>query len=190
VLLYGGRYGLKSSLFGMKSILDRLVTQQYEELEAYTNYLLSRMGSQLDPSTVISNSYLHCVKIECSDQDTMKSYMLNTIKKQIMWSGSQSNREESVNSSDEVVNEIDDTTDLDSKIEQEKVYNRNKAYIEIYRSRCEDRVSQIVLSAYVDKGYNTARAMAKYFDIPVTSAHYMISDIKQKLREIQYKYDK
>jgi len=139
----------------MKAILDRLVSQQYEELESYTNYLLSKLGSQLDATTVISNSYLHCVKIECHDIDTMKSCMLNTIKKQIMWSGSQSNREERINSSDEVVNEMDDTTDLDSKIEQEKVYNRNKAYIEIYRSRCEDRVSQIVLSAYIDKGYNT-----------------------------------
>lgn len=173
----------------MKAILDKLVTNQYNELEAYTNYLLSKLGSQLDASTVISNSYLHCVKIECGDHNTMKSYMLNTIKKQIMWSGSNSNREERINSSDDLVNIVDDTTDLDSKIEQEKVYNRNKAYIEIYRSNCKDRVSQIVLSAYVDKGYNTARAMAKYFDIPVSSAHYMIKDIKQKLREIQYKYD-
>jgi hypothetical protein len=173
----------------MKTILDKLVSQQYEELEAYTHYLLNRLGSQLDAATVISNSYLHCVKIECTDQNTMKSYMLNTIKKQIMWSGSQSNREESINSSCDEVEEIDDTTDLDNKIMYEKLYNRNKAYIEIYRSSCEDRVSQIVLSAYVDKGYNTARSMAKYFDIPVTSAHYLISHIKQKLREIQYKYE-
>jgi len=173
----------------MKAILDILVTQQYDELEAYTNYLLSRMGSNLDSSTVISNSYLHCVKIECSDQDTMKSYMLNTIKKQILWSGSQSNREELVNSSDEEVNEVDDTTDLDLKIEQEKIYNRHKAYIEIYRSRCVDKIDLIVLSAYIDKGYNTARSMAAYFNIPVTSAYYLICDIKQKLKEIQYKYD-
>lgn len=173
----------------MKAILDQLVSSQYSELEAYTNYLLSRLGSQLDPTTVISNSYLHCVNIECTDLDTMKSYMLNTIKKQILWSSSQSNKEERVNSSDDEVEQIDDTTDLDMKILEEKAYQRNKAFIEIYRSRCHDRVSQIVLSAYIDKGYNTARAMAKYFDIPVTSAHYLIADIKQNLREIQYKYE-
>ena len=43
--------------------------------------------------------------------------------------------------------------------------------------------------AYFDKGFNTARSLAKHFNIPTTSGHYIIKEIKHKIRQIQYSYE-
>ena len=79
--------------------------------------------------------------------------------------------------------------DLQAKILEDKIYSTHKSLIEIYRSEIDDHVHRVVFEAYIDKGYITARAMAKYFDIPVTSAHYLIREIKQNLRKLQYRYE-
>jgi hypothetical protein len=85
--------------------------------------------------------------------------------------------------------QLDDEDDLKNKIQDDLIYSTQKGIIEIYRSDIVDNVHKIVFEAYIDKGYTTARSMAKYFDIPVTSAHYLIREIKQNLREIQYRYE-
>ena len=85
--------------------------------------------------------------------------------------------------------EIDNEQDLQAKILEDKIYSTHKSLIEIYRSEIDDHVHRVVFEAYIDKGYITARAMAKYFDIPVTSAHYLIREIKQNLRKLQYRYE-
>ena len=84
---------------------------------------------------------------------------------------------------------IDDEQDLQAKILEDKIYSTHKGLIEIYRSQIDDNVHRIVFEAYIDKGYTTARGMAKYFGIPVTSAHYLITEIKQNLRKLQYRYE-
>jgi hypothetical protein len=83
----------------------------------------------------------------------------------------------------------DDEQDLQAKILEDKMYSTQKGLIEIYRAQINDNVHRIVFEAYIDKGYTTARSMAKYFDIPTTSAHYLIKEIKQNLREMQYRYE-
>ena len=57
--------------------------------------------------------------------------------------------------------------------------------IETYRGRITDRIKLIVFQTYFDKGYSTARAMAEYFKIPVTSAHYWIQEIKNDLKQLR-----
>ena len=71
------------------------------------------------------------------------------------------------------------------KIREEKKYHNQKSCIEIYKREVKDRIKLIIFDAYYEKGYTTARAMAKYFDIPVTSAHYYIRDIKHDLNKIK-----
>jgi len=74
---------------------------------------------------------------------------------------------------------------LNDKIRQEQQYHDHKSCVEIYKRGMTDRIKVIIFEAYFDKGYSTARAMAKYFDIPVTSAHYFIRDIKNDLKRIR-----
>ena len=42
--------------------------------------------------------------------------------------------------------------------------------------------------AYFEHKRQTSREMAEYFDIPRTSAYYMIKAMKQKIKEIEYSY--
>lgn len=188
----GGKCGTRISWYGMKKVLDRYINNHYHEVRAYTLYFLSKMGSNIEADTVINNSYLHVLTIneDADSEDQVKSYLLNTIKYQILWNTSLSHKDDRVTSMEyDGSDEIDNEQDLQAKILEDKIYSTHKSLIEIYRSEIDDHVHRVVFEAYIDKGYITARAMAKYFDIPVTSAHYLIKEIKQNLRKLQYRYE-
>jgi hypothetical protein len=176
----------------MKRLLDRYISNNYHEVRAYTLYFLTKMGSNIEADTVINNSYLHVLTIneDAENEDQVKSYLLNTIKYQILWNTSLSHRDDRVTSMEYYPSEQeDDEQDLQAKILEDKIYSTHKGLIEIYRSEISDHVHKVVFEAYIDKGYTTARGMAKYFDIPVTSAHYLIKEIKQNLKQLQYRYE-
>lgn len=137
---------------------------------------------------VINNSYLYVadIKDDTNDENKVKSYLLNTIKRQIQWSNSISNDQERVNANEiDIPNDSDDEDDLNHKIKEEMKYQNQKAFIEIYRRTVPNRIKSIIFEAYFDKGYTTSRSMAAYFNIPDTSAYYFIREIKQELNRIQ-----
>jgi hypothetical protein len=191
VLRCVARFGIKISLSGMKKLLDQYISENYQEVRAYTLYFLQRTKSTMEVDTVINNSYLHVLGIQEShkDIDIVKSYLLNTIKYQILWTTSKSHRDDAITAIDGPHNEVEDEQDLKDKVREDIQYSHQKAIIEIYRAKIEDNVHRIVFEAYIDKGYTTARAMAKYFGITVTSAHYLIKEIKQNLNSLQYRYE-
>ena len=165
----------------MKRLLDQYISRAYPEVRAYTAYFLSKMGLYIDADTVINNSYIHVLTINdyVADEDKVKSYLLNTIKYQILWSTSKSHKD------DRITAIIDNSGD---RMEDE-MYSFNKGLIEIYRSEITDQVQKIVFEAFIDKGYTTSRALATYFDITHTSAYYLIKDLKQNLNKLQYRYE-
>ena len=146
------------------------------------------MGLKYDADAIINNSYLHVLTID-GKPENVKSYMLNTIKYQLLWSTSKSHKDEQLNSTDKTPSDNEDVDDLKDKIIEDQQYSVKRAIIEIRRREITDQIDRIVFEAYIDKGYVTARSMATYFDIPVTSAHNLIKDIKQNLTEIQYRYE-
>jgi hypothetical protein len=175
----------------MKKLLDNYISKAYPEVRAYTAYFLSKMGLFIDADTVINNSYLHVLTINdnTTDEDKIKSYLLNTIKYQILWSTSKSHKDDRVTA---VVNNLFDKLDDDDlimKIKEDKKYAFQKGIIEIYRSEIKDQVQRIVFEAYIDKGYITSRALATYFGITHTSAYYLIKELKQNLNKLQYRYE-
>jgi hypothetical protein len=188
VPLRGGGYGLKTLCNGMKKALDNYISSNYSEVRAYTTYFLKKMGSYIDADTVINNSYLHVINIE-GDPDKVKSYLLNTIKYQVLWSCSKSNKDDRITAIEHLLTEPIENDDLYYKLREDRIYSFNKALIEIYRNEITDRVQKIVYEAYIDRGYVTAKSMAQYFGITTTSAYYFIKDIKQNLNELQYRYE-
>jgi len=180
-------FGSKILCPGLKAILDRYINTNYAEIRKYTNYFLVRMNSTITADVVINNSYLYLVKLnpDLNTENEVKSYLLNTIKKQIIWNTSQSNKEELVTAMEYAPNETNDDTDLIYKIEQERKYQLYKSCIEIYKNTITDRIKLIIFEAYYEKGYTTARAMGKYFDLPYTTAHYWIKEIKEDLKRIK-----
>ena len=182
-----GVFGSKILCRGLKAILDRYINTNYAEIRKYTNYFLVRMNSRINADVVINNSYLYLIKLNpnLTNENEVKSYLLNTIKKQIIWNTSQSNKEELVTALEYEPNETNDDTDLIYKIAQEQKYQLYKSCIEIYRNTIKDRIKLIIFEAYYDKGYTTARAMGKYFELPYTTAHYWIKEIKEDLKRIK-----
>jgi hypothetical protein len=185
--MFVGAFGSKILCPGLKAIIDRYINTNYAEIRKYTNYFLVRMNSTITADVVINNSYLYLVKLnpDLNTENEVKSYLLNTIKKQIIWNTSQSNKEELVTAMEYAPNETNDDTDLIYKIEQERKYQLYKSCIEIYKNTITDRIKLIIFEAYYEKGYTTARAMGKYFDLPFTTAHYWIKEIKEDLKRIK-----
>ena len=172
----------------MKQTLDRYISKHYDEVRTYTEYFLAKFKANMIADVVINNSYLYVSEINdnTKDENKVKSYLLNTIKKQILWSTSISHTEERVNANElDIPNDCDDEEDLNDKIREELKYHNQKSCIEIYKREVKDRIKLIIFEAYYEKGYITARSMAKYFNIPITSAHYFIRDIKQDLNRIK-----
>ena len=172
----------------MRPLLDNYISAHYKEIRKYTNYFLVRMKSTISADAVINNSFLYLcnIDIEVTDVGKVKAYLLNTIKMQILWSTSLTNRQERVTATDiSMPIAIDDDTDLYEKIRMDIRYQDNMAIIETYRGSITDRIKLIVFQTYFDKGYSTARAMAEYFKIPVTSAHYWIQEIKTDLKNLR-----
>ena len=187
VQTFEGVCGSKISFNGLKAILDKYINTNYSEIRKYTNYFLVRMNSTITADVVINNSYLYLVELKpnINTENEVKSYLLNTIKKQILWNTSQSNKDESVTAIEYTNNETNDDSDLIYKIEQERKYQLHKSCIEIYRNTIEDRIKLIIFEAYYDKGYTTARAMGKYFNLPYVTAQYWIREIKEDLKRIK-----
>jgi hypothetical protein len=185
--MFEGVFGLRISCSGLKAILDRYINTNYAEIRKYTNYFLVRMNSTISADVVINNAYLYLVELnpDLNTENEVKSYLLNSIKKQVIWNTSQSNKDEAVTAIEYTNNETNDDSDLIYKIEQERKYQLYKSCIEIYRNTIEDRIKLIIFEAYFDKGYTTARAMGKYFNLPYVTAHYWIKEIKEDLKRIK-----
>jgi hypothetical protein len=182
-----GVFGIKILCRGLKAILDGYINTNYAEIRKYTNYFLVRMNSTITADVVINNAYIYLVKLnpDLNTENEVKSYLLNTIKKQVIWKTSVSNLEEQVNALQYEPNETNDDSDLIFKIEEERKYQLHKSCIEIYKNTIQDRIKLIIFEAYFEKGYTTARAMGKYFDLPFTTAHYWIKEIKEDLKRIK-----
>lgn len=192
--LYVGRCGSKTSTSGMKEQLDRYINRNYDEVLRYTKHFIKVLNipSSIDADAVINNAYIHCTKVHLPEmtQDKAKSYLLNTIKYELIWTqGSRTKRDDIYRSQEYIGDSLDDTTDLDHKIEIEERHNFKKAIIEIYRSQQHDRIKRIIFEAYYDKGHSTQTALAKYFNINSTSAYFLIKEIKENIKSIQYRYE-
>lgn len=178
----------------MKEQLDRYINSNYDEVLRYTKHFLNVLNipSSIDADAVINNAYIHCTKVHLPEmtQDKAKSYLLNTIKYELIWTqGSRTKRDDIYRSQEYIGDSLDDTTDLDHKIEIEERHNFKKAIIEIYRSQQHDRIKRIIFEAYYDKGHSTQTALAKYFNINTTSAYFLIKEIKENIKSIQYRYE-
>lgn len=193
-LEYAGRCGTKTFSPGMKLILDQYINSNYDEVLRYTKHFLKLLNipSSIDADAVINNSYLHCIKVHIPDmtQDKAKSYLLNTIKYELIWTqGSRTKKDDIYKSQEHQGDDMDDTTDLEHKLMIEERHNFKKAIIEIYRSQQHDRIKRIIFEAYYDQGHSTQTALAKYFNINITSAYFLIREIKQNIKSIQYRYE-
>mgnify|MGYP003667081870 FL=1 len=186
-----------SSLSGIKKILDAYITANYSEVRTYTNYMLKRLMLSkklnyinLKADTIINNAYLHVAGIDDheADENKVKSYLLNTIKMQIWWPTSLSRKQDEVYSQEYIATDKPEDDEITDKLKHEEIINLRKACINTYLNELISPVEKRIADAYFTHKCQTSRAMADYFDIPRTSAYYMIKALKQRIKEIEYSY--
>lgn len=77
----------------MKQYLDEYISKNYAEVLRYTKHFLKILSIpySVDADAVINNAYLHCIDITVDDPtiDKAKSYLLNTIKYELIWTKDQ-----------------------------------------------------------------------------------------------------
>jgi hypothetical protein len=186
-----------SSLSGIKKILDAYITANYKEVRTYTNYMLKRLMlskklkfTNLKADTIINNAYLHVASMpdQEADENKVKSYLLNTIKMQIWWPTSLSRKQDEVYSQEYIAKDKPEDDEITDKLKHEEIINLRKACINTYLNELISPVEKRIADAYFTHKCQTSRAMADYFDIPRTSAYYMIKALKQRIKEIEYSY--
>ena len=188
-----------SSTSGIKRTLDAYISANYDEVRLYTNHMLMRLRRHLKrellmlkADTIINNAYLHVANLEDheADENKVKSYLLNTIKMQVWWPTSVSRKQDEMHSQEFIQKDEPDNDDVLDKIQIENVYNLRKWCIQKYRSEITNPVEKRIAEVYFDDKKQTAKEMAEFFNVSRTSAHYMIRDLKQKIRKIQYSYER
>lgn len=188
---------ITSSLSGIKRTLDAYITANYDEVRAYTNHMLMRLRRHLKrelimikADTIINNAYLHVASLEDheADENKVKSYLLNTIKMQVWWPTSVSRKQDEMHSQEFIPKDEADDSDIEHKVKIEEITNLRKACIAIYLDELVSPVEKRIAEAYFQHKCQTSKAMADYFDIPRTSAYYMIKALKTRIKEIEYSY--
>lgn len=177
----------------MKRVLDKLLTDNYKEVERYTHYFLSRLKSNLDCDTVINNAYLSYIEHDIKGktptlEHEVKYYFSHLIKCELLWQ-SKSKSEIITSVENDYISEVVDDENTNAIIIELNI-NRYKAIIDIYRESLRDKVKLIYFDTFLrlskakEKAY-TIRELASHFDISVGTAHGMITEIKRELRELE-----
>ena len=188
---------IMSSLSGIKKTLDAYITANYDEVKAYTTYMLTRLriSKKLDlimvkADTIINNAYLHVATMEDhpATENQVKSYLLNTIKMQVWWPTSVSRKQDEVKSVEYVPKDEPEDRDIEHKIAIEETIAIRMACIATYLDEITNPVEKRIAEAYFQHKCQTSPQMAEFFDIPRTSAYYMIKALKQRIKEIEYSY--
>lgn len=186
-----------SSLSGIKKTLDSYITTNYKEVRHYTNYMLKRLMLSkklnyinLKADTIINNAYLHVatMKDHEADENQVKSYLLNTIKMQIWWPTSVSRKQDEMHSQEYIPKDVTDNGEIEHLIKHEELIALRMACVAIYLDEITNPIEKSIAEAYFKHKKQTSRAMAEFFDIPRTSAYYMIKALKQRIKEIEYSY--
>lgn len=186
-----------SFLSGIKKTLDAYISANYDEVRAYTNHMLTRLRLHkkmelimVKSDTIINNAYLHVATMPDheADENKVKSYLLNTIKMQVWWPTSVSRKQDELYSQEFIPKDEPNDTEIEHKVKHEELINLRKACIATYLDKLVSPVDKRIAEAYFEHKRQTSREMAEYFDIPRTSAYYMIKAMKQKIKEIEYSY--
>lgn len=169
----------------MKALLDNYIQRNYKEVNRYTNYFLHRLKSKLNADTVINNAYLRTLQYKgvIIEEYEAKALLFESIKAEVLWNSE--SKKELINSVEsDYIPEVEDT-DLAEKILLELKYNEQKNIIELYRSQINDRVKLYFFQAYYDKGICTTRRIAEHFNISTASAHLLIVEMKEEIRNYE-----
>lgn len=173
----------------MKNTIDKFYSQHYDHLLKVATDLVGYYKKKYEPETLVHNAYEYLVnkKDTIQDESQIEIWSLQFIKMQVQWWNSETNRMERLISGNEEMNlnEMEYMGQVDMK-NIDEIKHRKKV-IDIYRNGIATKVQERILEAYLDKGIKTVRGLAEHFNIPNSSAHVRLKEIKRQINTINKK---
>jgi len=162
-----------------KAQINKLIPGLYPSLLNTSKRMCYKYRRNYPPEEVITIAYLYIINIshKVEDADMLRRYLTAKICQEIALSQSETNRK--LNSRHHEL--IEDVTV--QYTEYCDPYEDEVKALEQYRT-VPDRVKRRVFEVYFDKGENTCRKMAEYFNISIKSAMDLIREMKEDLKQI------
>lgn len=163
----------------MKDLIDKFFTDNYKKLSEIAAARINRYSRSVEPETVISNAYVYILsKSDQLNESDIPIWVTAYINLEISMPKSVTNqRSKKMCSGHDCIEDhnIFENTDIYEQIDIKNTF-------EAFRTTL-DRVDQIILDVYLEKGMDTKRSMADHFKIDSSSALIYINKIKKKLRD-------
>jgi hypothetical protein len=167
-----------------KSEIDTYINDNYSFLLNIAKGLCYKKCKHYDPSILISEAYLHVLRIkeQIPDLNTLQRYIIAKINIEVSMPNSKVNIEQStkhttINGYD--VEQEDTTT---NKIERELKIQQQLNQIHSYRFNLQDRVKKIIFDTYFIENKRTVRSFGAYFNFPRSTANKLINQMKEDIK--------
>jgi DNA-directed RNA polymerase specialized sigma subunit len=159
----------------MKVLIDRFYAENYDLLVGAAKKRIQMSKSVVEPQSVVSSSYMYLIsKSNNITEEEIPKMAMGFICMELSWYSSKTNREENVKYEEFDPLMIGDYNHIDNEI--------LKMDIEDFRSSL-DRLEKIVFDCYYYKGLTKKKELAEHFNIDVTSAWFLIRDLKDKFKK-------
>jgi hypothetical protein len=164
--------------------LDRYITLNYTLLVNITKGLLVNLKAKGCPTTIVNDAYLYAVEkgIQNDIQKQLIAYIRNTIQWSKLEEYKNKKPKELLLDNKEFVKLTEtDLIDFDNLLEHEEAISHKIASIFIFYDNT-DALNKIVLKEILSNPTITVREFAKKYDLNVSSAHQILTDIKNKIK--------
>lgn len=169
-----GGYTRRTLLIGMKSVIDRFYTDNYNLLVSAAKRRIKQLKKNIEPESLVSSSYLYVIgKSETITEDEIPRLAFGFILLELIRTNSQTNLKERLN-----------PVDLDFDISDVNNQSDNlllKIDVGDFVNTL-NRMDQIIFEVYFNKGITTKRDLAEHFNIDPSSALIYINEIKTKFK--------
>lgn len=183
-----------------KNQVDEYFTIKYHQLESTTTKIIKKYNRTLEPSNVLSFTYLYILDKEKeilqfaglyskSIEHTIYAFTLRHLNCSIIWSGSTVNKDALKFMANCI--QIDDDNNLEV-IEYEKTTHYqhniyNEEFIELFYKSL-NKEDSICFNAYYYEGIDNAKDLSLRFDISPSSAYAIINKLKRLMKNYIQKH--
>lgn len=165
-----------------KSQVDNYLSSNYDFLLNIAKGLCYKKLKGYDPAILISEAYLHVLKIreDILDENMLQRYIIAKINIEVSMTNSKVNKEQAVRHVE--LNGYDAQQEQDDKLENEIKLQNQMNQILMYRRNLKCRVKKIIFDTYFIEGKRTVRSFGAYFNFPRSTANKLINQMKTEIK--------
>ena len=170
---------------GMQKLqIDKYVEENYKLLQKVATDFLRRKKRNYDPEIVISEAYIHVIKLKdrIDSIGQLQSYFISKINLEISKQNTTTNFMFKDRHFELIGIERQQEDEILLQVENEIKINHQKAVIESYYLNEKDSIKRIIFEAYFYKKYRTVRAFASYFNLSKQTANDLINELKNNIK--------